>query len=81
MLNDASLSSLQLLHKTAQMFKQNVTSQAQITGTPVYSKVKMQGVLRQSLSTFFQIVRTFNFYLKACTLRSSQHNTLKLHQC
>ena len=37
--------------------------------------------LEQCLSTFFEIVHTFNFYLKACTPRSSQHNTLKLHQC
>ena len=38
------------------------------------------GALDQCLSTFFEIVHTFNFYLKACTPRSSQHNTLKLHQ-
>ena len=36
--------------------------------------------LKHCLSTFFEIVHTFNFYLKACTPRSLQHNTLKLHQ-
>ena len=46
----------------------------------ILSVVVKQQSLNQSLSTYIEIVHTFNFYLKACTLRSLQHNTLKLHE-
>ena len=45
------------------------------------SKIQQFDDFGQCLSNFFEIVHTFNFYLKACASRSSQHSTLKLHQC
>ena len=65
MVNDASLSSLQLLHKTAQMFKQNVTSQAQITGTPVYSKSENARCFKAVLVNLFSNRTHFQLLLKS----------------
>ena len=70
--------SLKTVFSKKKLFKTSFSSNLQFIGL---ARIFDWGGLNQCLSTFFEMVHTFNFYLEACTPRSLQHNSLKLYQC